>query len=49
VKLAIGLSHTIIAGLLILSTYGVLYFALTYAFQVEECAGLLRRLSRLRR
>jgi putative peptidoglycan lipid II flippase len=49
VKLAIGLGHTIVAGLLILGTYGVLYFGVTYALQVEECSGLFRRLSRLRR
>jgi putative peptidoglycan lipid II flippase len=49
VKLAIGLGRPTIAGLLIVSTYGVLYFAVTYALQVEECARALRRLSRLRR
>jgi putative peptidoglycan lipid II flippase len=49
VKLAIGLGHSTVAGILILGTYGVLYFAMTYAFKVEECAGLFRRLSRLMR
>jgi putative peptidoglycan lipid II flippase len=48
IKSAIGLSHSIRAGLLILGVYGVLYFAVTYALQVEECAGTLRRLKRSR-
>jgi putative peptidoglycan lipid II flippase len=49
VKFAIGLTHTIVAGLLILGTYGLVYFAVTYSLQVEECSGLFLRLSRLRR
>jgi putative peptidoglycan lipid II flippase len=49
VKLAIGLGRPTAAGLLIVSTYGVLYFAVTYGLQVEECARALQRLSRLRR
>ena len=46
VKLAIGPAHAIRGGLLILGFYGVLYFAVTYVLQVEECAGTLRRLWR---
>ena len=46
VKLATGLAHPIKAGIVILGVYGVLYFAVTYLLQVEECAGTLRRLRR---
>jgi putative peptidoglycan lipid II flippase len=54
VKLGIGHRdpmhrHPIVAAVAILGTYGVLYFAATYAARVEECAGALRRVARLRR
>lgn len=46
-KLLLGERHRIVFGALILGTYGVAYFALTYLMRVEECSGLLRRLRRL--
>jgi putative peptidoglycan lipid II flippase len=46
VKLSIGLTHEIRAGLLILGVYGVIYFAVTWLLRVEECAGTLRRFRR---
>jgi putative peptidoglycan lipid II flippase len=46
VKLVIGTAHAIVAGLLILGVYGVLYFVVTYLLKVEECAGTLKRLKR---
>jgi hypothetical protein len=35
------------AAMVILGGYGVLYFAITYFLRVEECAGTLRRITRL--
>jgi len=46
VKVALGAAHPIKAGIVILGVYGMLYFAVTYLLQVEECAGTLRRLRR---
>jgi putative peptidoglycan lipid II flippase len=48
-KLGIGHRGPIVAAAAILGTYGVLYFAIAYWLQVEECAGAFRRLARLRR
>jgi putative peptidoglycan lipid II flippase len=35
------------SAMVILGVYGVLYFAATYFLRVEECAGALRRITRL--
>ena len=48
-KLAMGHRNPILAAIAILGPYTVTYFAMTYAMKVEECAGALARLSRLRR
>ena len=37
------------AAVAILGMYGVVYFGVTYWLRVEECAGALRRVARLRR
>ena len=44
VKLAIGHRRADVAGVLILGTYGVVYFGVTYLLGVEECVRTLRRL-----
>jgi putative peptidoglycan lipid II flippase len=45
VKLGIGHGdHPIKAAVVILGTYGVVYFAATYGLRVEECAKAFRRL-----
>jgi hypothetical protein len=50
VKLGIGhRDHPINAAVAILGTYGVVYFGASYVLRVEECAGALRRVARLRR
>jgi putative peptidoglycan lipid II flippase len=41
--------HPIRAAVVILGMYGVVYFAIAYWLRVEECAGALRRVARLRR
>jgi putative peptidoglycan lipid II flippase len=46
VKIAIGTAHPRLDAIAILGAYGVTYFALTYAFGVEECARLIDRLQR---
>jgi putative peptidoglycan lipid II flippase len=46
VKLALGSRHPIVFGIVILGTYGVIYFAAAYLLGVEECTGMLRRLTR---
>jgi putative peptidoglycan lipid II flippase len=52
VKLGIGPGvaqrHPISAGIAIVAAYGVVYFGMTALLRVEECAGALRRLARLR-
>jgi len=48
VKLAIAGARPIPAGLLTLGVYGILYFAVTYALRVEECARTLQRFRRRR-
>ncbi|MGA2197526.1 MAG: hypothetical protein ABSH40_19845, partial [Bryobacteraceae bacterium] len=45
-KLAIGTRHPMVYGASILCLYGVVYFGATYLFRVEECAGMLRRITR---
>jgi len=49
VKLALGSRDPVVSGIVILSVYGAVYFAATYATGVEECAGVLERFTRLRR
>jgi putative peptidoglycan lipid II flippase len=50
VKLGIGhRDHPIQAAVAILGTYGVVYFAITYLLNVDECARALRRVAKLRR
>jgi putative peptidoglycan lipid II flippase len=49
VKFGIGHRDPIVAAVAILGTYGVVYFGASYAMRVEECAGAVRRVARLRR
>ncbi len=50
VKIGVGFGdHPIQAAVVILGTYGVVYFAIAYWMRVEECAVALRRVARLRR
>jgi putative peptidoglycan lipid II flippase len=49
VKIGIGHRKPIVAAVVILGTYGVVYFAITYLLRVEECAVAFRRLAKLRR
>jgi len=50
VKIGIGHGdHPIKAAVAILGTYGVVYFAITYLLNVEECAKAFRRVAKLRR
>ena len=46
VKLGIGQRNPILAAILILGPFGIAYFGITYALQVEESARLIRRLLR---
>jgi putative peptidoglycan lipid II flippase len=48
IKLAIGRHHPIVAGAAVLVPYGLVYFGVTWLLGVEECAGVLRRIARLR-
>jgi putative peptidoglycan lipid II flippase len=48
VKLILGAVHPVVAGIVILGAYGVVYFAAAGALRVEESAGALRRLARFR-
>jgi putative peptidoglycan lipid II flippase len=47
-KLVLGGRHPITYGVLIVGTYGVVYFAAAYAMGVEEVAGALQRVLRRR-
>jgi putative peptidoglycan lipid II flippase len=50
VKIGIGHGdHPIKAAVAILGTYGVVYFAITYLLNVDECARAFRRVAKLRR
>jgi putative peptidoglycan lipid II flippase len=49
VKSGIGHRDPVMAAVAILGTYGVMYFTITYLLRVEECAGALRRVAKLRR
>jgi putative peptidoglycan lipid II flippase len=48
-KLALGQQRPLVAAATILLPYGLTYFAATYVAGVEECAGTLRKLVRVRR
>ena len=45
-KLAIGTRHPAVYGAAILCLYGAVYFGATWLFRVEECVGVLRRITR---
>jgi putative peptidoglycan lipid II flippase len=47
VKLIVGIGHPVTGGAAILGVYGALYLAATYALGLEECAGALRRVTRI--
>jgi putative peptidoglycan lipid II flippase len=47
IKMALGTARPRVDGAAILAVYGVTYFAVTYALQVEESAAALKRLARL--
>jgi putative peptidoglycan lipid II flippase len=49
VKLATGPHDPRLTAIAVLTPYGLIYFALTYVFKIEECVTALRRLARLRR
>jgi hypothetical protein len=49
VKLTFGPQRPLVAAVTILLPYGLIYFSATYVARVEECAGTLRKLVRLRR
>ena len=49
VKMMVGVARPVIDGVLVLGTYGILYFALCYVLRVEETTTAFRRLARLRR
>ena len=48
-KLALGHHDPIKTAIAVLAPYGALYFGVTYLLRVEECAGAIARLARLRR
>jgi putative peptidoglycan lipid II flippase len=48
VKLAVGVQHAIFSAVVILGVYGVVYFAISYLFGVDESAGMLGRILRAR-
>jgi putative peptidoglycan lipid II flippase len=47
VKLALGPLHPIVAAILILMPYGIVYFAVGWLLRVEECAQLFAKVFRL--
>ena len=49
VKLALPEAHPLVVGAAVLTPYGLIYLALTWLMRVEECAGAVRRLSRMGR
>jgi len=49
VKLAVGQHNPKLTAAAVLAPYGLVYFGITYLLRVEECAGALGRLARLRR
>ena len=48
VKLSI-VAHPVVTAIVVLTPYGLIYFAVTYLLRVEECAAMFGRLARLRR
>ena len=46
VKAVIHYANPIVAAVPILSVYGAVYFAITFALRIEECSALLARLGR---
>lgn len=49
IKMALGTARPTLDGAAILAVYGVTYFAATYALQVEESAGALKRVAKFSR
>jgi putative peptidoglycan lipid II flippase len=50
IKLAVGNPyHPVVTAVVVLFPYGLIYFAVTYLFRVEECAAMFARVARLRR
>lgn len=49
IKLAIAGTGPKVTALLVLIPYGLLYFAATYLFQIEECAAMFAKVTRLNR
>jgi putative peptidoglycan lipid II flippase len=49
IKLALGPQHPILAAVLVLSPYGLLYFGITYVLGVPEAQAVLGRFARLRK
>ena len=46
VNVVIQYANPIVAAVPILSVYGAVYFAITFALRIEECSVLLARLGR---
>jgi len=47
VKIAIGPHQPLLTGALVLTPYGIVYFAMTYLMRIEETAQTLRRVTRI--
>jgi putative peptidoglycan lipid II flippase len=43
-KIAIGQRHPIVVAVLVVGTYGVVYFGMAWLLRIEECTSLIRRL-----
>ena len=46
IKLSIGAPRPVVAGVLILIPYGIVYFAMAFLLRIDECTRALRRLKR---
>ena len=46
IKLKLGAGHPIFLALIVLGSYGCLYFALTYLAGIEECRGTVAKVLR---
>ena len=46
VKIALGRHHPLVFGLVVIATYGIVYFGAAWLLRIEECAALVRRLRR---
>jgi putative peptidoglycan lipid II flippase len=44
VKLAMPISHPIVAAIAVLGPYGCIFFAVTYALRIQEASSTIRRL-----